>query len=196
MLTLRKPLTFVTLPALAVALLLPATAQAQRAEVSVAPTDRSLPTPPRASYFGPGDFELTLSGTGFSDERLDGGQFQVNGSLGYFVDEHIELSVRQGLGYTDLTNDFNGSTRVAVDYHFNLDRWQPFIGANIGYLYGGPFRDTWAAGPEAGVKYFVNDTTFIYGSLAYDFFFRNASNIDDEFNNGQFVYGVGIGFRW
>ena len=155
-----------------------------------------LPAAAARAQFEAGDFELTLSGSGFSDETFDGGQFQVNGSLGYFFTDNFELSLRQGFGYTDVTNDFNGSTRVAADYHFDLDRWQPFVGANLGYLYGGPFRDTFAAGPEAGVKYFVNDTTFLYGSLAYDFFFRNASNIDDDFENGQFVYSVGIGFRW
>lgn len=148
------------------------------------------------AQFRPGDWEMTLSGSGSSDESLDGGTLNVNTSIGYFVDDRWELLVRQGVGYTDLSNNFSGSTRVAADYHFDLDRWQPFIGVSFGYVYGGEFRDTWAAGPEAGVKYFVNDTTFVYGSLAYEFFFRNASNIDDNFKNGQFVYGLGIGFRW
>ena len=154
-----------------------------------------IPAAVAQAQFQPGDWEVTVSGSGFSDETLDGGTFNVDGSIGYFIDDRWEVSLRQGLGYTDLTNDFSGSTRVALDYHFDMDQWQPFVGVNLGYVYGGQFRDTWAAGPEAGVKYFVNDTTFVYGSVAYDFFFRDAGNINDDFKNGQFVYGVGIGFR-
>ena len=152
--------------------------------------------PAAHAQFERGDRTLTLQGSGSSDNTLDGGAFQLNGSVGYFTSDQLEVFLRQGIGYTDLTNDFNGSTRVGANYHFDFDRWQPYVGASIGYVYGGQFRDTWAAGPEAGVKYFVRDGTFIYGSLGYDFFFRNASNLDDDFENGQFVYGVGIGFTW
>ena len=77
-----------------------------------------------------------------------------------------------------------------------MDRWQPFVGANIGYVYGDGVNDTGEAAPEAGVKYFVNSTTFIYGQIEYQFFFDSSDDVDDAFDDGQFVYSLGIGFRW
>lgn len=141
-------------------------------------------------------WELTLNGAGFSDETFNGGQFSIGGSLGRFLTNDLEVAVRQTTGYSDVTNNWSGSTRVAADYHFGDDHLRPFVGASAGYVYGGEFRDTWAIGPEAGVKFFVDDDTFIYGSLGYDFFSRKATNEEGDFRNGQFVYGVGIGFRW
>ena len=45
----------------------------------------------------------------------------------------------------DLTGQ---STSVALDYHFDLDRFQPFIGASFGYNYGDSDVDeTLFAGP-------------------------------------------------
>ena len=155
-----------------------------------------LVTATRAEAARPGDWELTLSGSGVSDQDGNGGTVGAAGSFGYFVDEHWQLSLRQSLGYTDLTDNFSGSTRLGFDYHFHLGEWQPFLGASLGYTYGGEFADTWGAGPEAGVKYFVNDTTFIHASVGYDFFFRKADNLAGDFRNGQFIYGIGIGFRF
>ena len=144
----------------------------------------------------PGPWELTLSGSGSNDENFGGGSFNLDVGVGYFVDPTLELSLRQGIGYTDLTDEFSGSTRVGVNYHFDLDEWRPYLGANLSYLYGGEFADTFAAGPEAGVKYSLNDSTFLYGRVNYDFFFRNADNAGGDFSDGQFVYGLGIGFRF
>ena len=52
------------------------------------------------------------------------------------------------------------------------------------------------AGPEGGVKYFVNNTTFIFGSVQYQFFFEDDDDAEDSFDDGQWVYALGIGFRW
>ncbi len=154
-------------------------------------------------YFDAGTFELTLTGSGTSNEDVDAGGFQVQGSLGYFVIDQLELGVRQGFGYQD-NDDITGggtsvtaSTAVFVDYHFDLDRFQPFIGAGIGYSYGDADVDeTFFAGPEAGIKYFVKDDTFIYGLIQYQFFFDEAETFDDQANDGSFLYAVGIGFTW
>jgi hypothetical protein len=51
-------------------------------------------------------------------------------------------------------------------------------------------RDTWAGGPEAGVKYFINQTTFVSLLVQYQFSFRDA------FNEGMFIYGLGLGVRF
>ena len=150
--------------------------------------------------FHQGDKEFTLSGSGGNDKEFRAGSVNVNASLGYFVTDGFELSIRQSLSYSDAGQHqdsiLNGSTRGAADYNFDLGRWRPFLGVNLGYVYGEGVSDTWEAAPEAGLKFFVNDTTFLYGQVEYQFFFRDAGGADDAFDDGQFVYSLGIGFRF
>lgn len=152
-----------------------------------------------AMAYRTGEMELTLGGIGSSDESLDGTDLNVGGSLGYFMTDEISVALRQDIYYTDLprSDAFSGSSRVAMDYHFNFSEcWYPFIGANVGYMYGDMFRDQWIAGPEIGLKYFANETTFIFGIVEYQFTFKDTKDIDDNFDDGRFAYGLGIGFKW
>jgi hypothetical protein len=149
--------------------------------------------------FKQGDYEVTLSGQGANGPDFDGLQFGVNGALGYFLTDEFEVALRQSVGYSDVGGGgsaLNGSTRVAVDYNFNLGQWVPYIGANLGYAYGDAVNDTWFAAPEGGIKYFVNNTTFIFLSVEYQFFFDQGDDVDDSFSDGQFLYGLGIGFKF
>ena len=147
------------------------------------------------AQFQAGDWTLTLSGNGTNGQDFDSAQFAVNADIGYFFTNQLELALRQSIGYTDLPDDggnfWVGTTAVALDWHFDLGQWQPYVGANVGFAYG-DFNDTGFGGPEGGVKYFVNSTTYIEASVAYSWFFDSDENLDD----GQFVYGLGIGFRW
>ena len=149
-------------------------------------------------YFEEGDKELTLAGTAFNGNEFEGVSIAANGSLGYFITDNLELAIRQSLGYSDIGVDsaLNGSTRVAVDFHFDLEAWQPFVGANFGYVYGDAVSDTFEAAPEAGVKWFVNSTTFIMAMVEYQFFFDSADDAGDSFEDGQFVWTLGVGFRF
>ena len=154
-------------------------------------------------YLEAGTWELTLTGAGASNQDADAGSASLQGSLGYFLIDQLEVLVRQSVGYVDNDNLTGGSTSVtastavALDYHFDLDRWQPFIGASFGYNYGDSDVDeTLFAGPEGGVKYFVKDDTFIYGLVQYQWFFDDAEDIEDNAEDGSFVYAVGIGFTW
>ncbi len=149
------------------------------------------------AQFQEGDWELTLTGSGLSDNDFDATTLAANASLGYFFSDQIEVGVRQGIGFSENGDStFTGATSVFGDFHFDLDRWQPFIGANIGYIYGDNVEETFVAGPEGGIKYFVNNTTFIFGSVQYQFFFEDDDDAEDNFDDGQWVYGLGIGFRW
>lgn len=148
--------------------------------------------------FEAGNKELTLSGSGNNNKDFDAGAVSVAGSFGYFLTDAFEVGLRQSISYAD-TGDgssTSASTRGFVDFNFDLGAWRPFVGANIGYVYGDDVVDTWEAAPEGGVKYFVNDKTFIYGMVEYQWFFRDSSDIGNNFDNGQFVYSLGIGFRW
>jgi hypothetical protein len=46
------------------------------------------------------------------------------------------------------------------------------------------------------VKFFVNDTTFITAGIEYQVLFEDASDADDNFDDGRFVYLLGIGFKF
>jgi hypothetical protein len=149
-----------------------------------------------------GTWELTLTGSGASNRDVNQGNFGAQASIGYFFANQLEVQGRQTIGYADTDNGhtgtttFSASTTLAIDYHFDLDRFQPFVGAGIGYLYGKSTNDTGVFGPEAGLKYFVKHDTFIYGIVQYQFFFHNGDEFQGNFDDGSFVYGIGIGFTW
>jgi hypothetical protein len=152
-----------------------------------------IPTIARAD-FAAGNWELTLGGNGASNKGITQGNFGVNASLGYFLTKDLELAIRQSFGYADFNQGttVTASTRGAVDYHFDLGNWKPFVGGNLGYSYGGKgVTDSWEVAPEAGVKFFVNSTTFVYGMAEYQIFFRHGHGA--AFDKGSFVYSLGLG---
>jgi hypothetical protein len=145
-------------------------------------------------------FELTLSASGENSSRFNGFEASGNVGIGYYLTDNFELAVRQTVGYSDLVpgTNLDASTAVALDFNLPLGdhgQFVPFAGANIGYVYGKGVRDTFEAAPEAGLKFYVNSTTFIYGEAQYQFFFRRGSSIGNGFKDGQFIYTLGVGFR-
>ena len=152
-----------------------------------------------SATFGPsaGDWELTLGGSGSNDKNFDGGGFGANGSIGYFLTDSSEISLRSSGTFSDFgTSVFNGSTRVAYDYHFDLDRFRPFVGVNGGMIYGDNVSETGAAGLEAGLKYYVHPKTFLFAMGEYQWLFDDSDDAVDGFDNGQFLYSLGIGFNF
>jgi hypothetical protein len=158
-----------------------------------------LPASVAQAQFQAGDYELTLSGQGSNGPDFNGTQFSVDGTLGYFLTKEFELALRQTVSYSDFSGGdgsaWSGSTRVGAYYNIDLGRIVPYVGANIGYVYG-DINDTFAAGPEGGVKFFVNSTTFVKLGVEYQFFFDQDDDASDAFSDGQFIYSLGIGFRW
>jgi outer membrane protein W len=147
-------------------------------------------------------WEITLGGGGSNTNDFDGFSASVNGSLGYYFTDNLELSVRQSVTYSDFVgSDWNGSTRVAFDIHFPMGsrgHIVPFVGANIGYVYGDSVKDTFAAAPEAGIKLYFDEQTFVFFVAEYQFFFEDADSDDvsSSFDDGAFVYTIGLGFRF
>jgi outer membrane protein W len=147
----------------------------------------------------PGQMELTIAGSGINDENFDGATLAFEAGLGYYLTEHWQAFLRQGFAYSDVSNggsDWGAATRLGVNYTFNLERWKPFLGASIGWVYGDSIRDQFITGPEAGLKYFVNESTFIFGMMEYAFLFRGGAEAEDNWEDGRFVYSVGIGYRF
>lgn len=158
-----------------------------------------LPAAGFAQGFSQGDKVLSLNGVGLSDKDFDSSTFSVSGEFGYFLTDRIEAAIRQTVGFSDFEDsgsNWNGSTRGALDYNFDLGRFWPFVGGSIGYVYGDGVTDSWVGGPEAGLRFFVNQTTFILGMIEWEFFFNNNDDDDDSFSDSVFIYTIGIGFRW
>lgn len=148
--------------------------------------------------FAKGDRVFTLGGGGNSDKEFDNSVLSFNVAFSQFVTDETAVAIRQEFNFADVSSDqtFNGSTRFALDYHFNQGKCRPFVGANIGYLYGDNVKEQFIAGPEAGVKYFLNPTTFLYVNGEYQVLFRNADHANNTLDDGRFVYSLGMGIKW
>lgn len=158
-------------------------------------------TTPRYNNFGPseGDWELTLGGNGTSNKDFDNSLGAVNASLGYFVTDMLEVSVRQGVNYSNGGSgnaEFDGATFVALDYHFGTDNLRPFIGINAGGLYGENTSDTWAAGVEGGLKFYVQPKTFLFALVNYAWTFDDSDGLTDNFDDGAIIWSLGVGFNF
>ena len=141
------------------------------------------------------DWELTLGGNGQfqndfkgSPQSGSGGAAGVGLSVGYYLNDNLEVAARQILNY-GTQGVWAGSTRAAVDYNFLMDKLVPFVGAEIGYTYGNHnVDDTWNFGPEAGVKYYLQSKAFIFGMAEYQMPFQGKT-----FKEGSWVFTLGLG---
>lgn len=138
------------------------------------------------------NFEFMLAGAEKSANSFDENDGGISAQLGFFLTKSIELGFRQNA----FINSDNGSTSVAAssavfaDFHFDLGSFQPFIGVNGLFNYGGGVQQTFDIGPEAGIKYFVLPKTFIVAQGSY---MRQV----DDIGNGSLSYALfnlGIGF--
>jgi len=146
-----------------------------------------------------GDKEITLGGAGSSDKDFDDTVFSVQGSWGQYLSESSLWGVRQTVNARDTEGEsvkFDGSTRVFYDYHFGTGKARPFIGASIGGVYGDRVDETFMAGPEVGFKYWVQDKTFITAMAEYQFLFKSGSDAQDRYDDGVFLYSIGVGFNY
>ncbi|MCF7975445.1 MAG: hypothetical protein K9N55_16630 [Phycisphaerae bacterium] len=148
--------------------------------------------------FTKGDHTFTLGGGGNSDKKFDNTVLSFNLGLSEFITNETAVAVRQELNFADVSSDqtFSGSTRFALDYHFNAGKCRPFVGANIGYLYGDNVKEQFIAGPEVGVKQFLNPSTFIYVNAEYQVLFKDTDQANNSLDDGRFVYSIGMGIRW
>ena len=148
--------------------------------------------------FFKGDNIFNLTGNGVSDDSFGNSSFGVELSLGHFYSDNLAGEIRQGFNFIDLPggDGWSASTRGALDLYLGTETICPLIGANFGYVYGNTVKDTFIIGPEVGLKWFVNDTTYISGLMEYQFFFTKSDNVDDVFTDGRFVYSLGIGFKF
>jgi hypothetical protein len=142
------------------------------------------------AQFKQGDWDLTLSGNGANDKDFETFNAAASAGIGYLLSDQFEAGIRPTVNISDGGSEYLWNLAAFADFHFDLGKVQPFIGANLGYQFGGgDVDDGWSAGPEGGVKWFLNSTTYIFGTVAYQF------NLNEGIDSGAFVYGLGIGVR-
>lgn len=147
-----------------------------------------------SAAFDKGDFELSLAATGATPAQGD--SFQTGGTvgLGYFLSKDIEIGVRQGFSYSDTgPATWGGSTQGALDVHFPLGddaNILPFVGFFGGASYATHAETSWRLGPEAGIKFFLDDNTILALMAQYGF------DPDSDFDSGSFGYSLGLSFRF
>jgi hypothetical protein len=151
--------------------------------------------PPYEPERGPraGAWEGTLAGSGLSQEEFDNNAFGITGSLGYYVTPWMPVGIRQtaNLGFgDDLSDTYIGITRAFIDFQAPLGAFQPYIGGIIGAQYGKGIDDKLIYGPEAGIKYWVNESTFMFGQGEWQVVEGEA------FDNGNVVYAFGFGLNF
>jgi len=157
--------------------------------VAAAEPDTAAPYTPDP---GPhkGNWEATLTGTGLSSDDFDSSNFGMTASLGYYMSENVIFTLKQGVQLDD--NDdatlAAGRTILQAAYQWDRGKWQPYIGMNVGGVYGGAVDNEAVAGPEIGLKYFVNESTFVFGNIGYEV------PVDECCGDGVVPYSVGIGF--
>ncbi len=148
----------------------------------------------RADGLAAGDNLLTLSGTGATS--TDQASFSFGGSvqLSHMITNEIEVLVSDSPLYSDV----NGATwinTVAVGAAFDFPGISiggkalvPFVGGSVGYI-SGAGKDQGELSAFGGARYFIDKSTFLYGSVGYGWGF-------DGSETNALAYGVGIGWRF
>lgn len=147
---------------------------------------------------GLGKQELTLSGSGTSSKEFDAGAVSATGELGYYLSPQLEVGVRQSLSWRQENSSarWTGATRAYGDLHYGSSQWRPYFGASLGYIYGNDVDSTLFAGPEVGIKYYVQPAAFLFAQMEYQIFFDSATEIGSEFDDGIFFYSFGAGYNF
>ena len=168
--------------------------------VYTADRDRERVNVEDSSWFGPeqGDFELTLAGSGSNDKDFENGTFNISVDASTYLTEALSVGVRQTVGFADTLNgsSWTGDTSIFTHLHLLDGPFRPFIGGGVGYLYGDDVNDTFVGGPEAGFRYYVKSEAFIFARATYQFLFESGDDLTDQFDDGRFVYTVGVGFTF
>lgn len=151
--------------------------------------------PPYTPDLGPraGDWEATLTGTGRSNDDFDSNSLGAQGSIGYYLTKNVPLTFKQDFVFADPANgssQVNARSVFQAAYQWDFGRWQPYLGLNLGGIYGAGVTDDGVWGPEGGLKAYVNESTFIFGSISYEML------ISECCTDGVIPYNLGIGFNF
>jgi len=183
-----------------------AAAQQQPAQAGAAPagdifgTPASDPATTRTT--GPATAQAGTVSPGLAQRATETGGFSLGGLYGYGIDDSdhlagLNLTFDYGLnpglglqleqaGFWNFGDGIGGRSVGGVN--INLGDGQgfvPYIGGNIGAIYGNGIDNSWLAGPEVGLKVGPLDA-----KVAYDMPFNKS------WDNGTVIGTVGLGVRF
>lgn len=148
-----------------------------------------------------GTQELLVSGGLNRTIGTGTGNFNGDLSYGWFMDQAVEAGIRQQFSYTfadDASDVWRATTAPFLDYHFNTwgkdNNILPFVGGFAGAVWNDD-DFTGTVGPEAGIKAYLNEDTFILLRYQYQWFFDELDEVNDTLDSVH-VMNVGLGFNW
>jgi hypothetical protein len=150
-----------------------------------APQVMAEPAPERQPFiFSVGPFY------GYNIEDLNGGDSHFGGlnfSLDYEISPWFSAGLEQaGFYHFSTDNDgFGGRTAASADLLLGRDDVVPYLGGNIGYLYGSGIDEDFFAGPEIGIR-----AGAFNAKVAYDMPFNRDAG------EGVVATTIGYGFRF
>ena len=127
---------------------------------------------------------------GYNLEDLNGGTSHLGGlnfSLDYEISPWVGVGLEQAGFYHFGTDNegFGGRTAASLDLLLGRDDVVPYLGGNIGYLYGSGLDDDFFAGPEIGVR-----AGAFSAKVAYDMPFNRDPG------DGVVATTIGYGFKF
>jgi opacity protein-like surface antigen len=146
-----------------------------------------------------GDNEIEAAGGAFHNQGTSSGNFNLDLHYGYYLTPGWEVGLRHGLNYNFIHHGRDSWTNTDTPfliYNFNFnDKFIPYLGGDIGIVWND--RDiTGTLGPNAGLKIFLADQTFLNLGYRYEWFFHRIEDVPNHTNNGNHVANIGIGFVW
>ena len=148
--------------------------------------------------FEKGEHTLMLSGGGISSEDFSGNKTALEVELGYFWTDTFATAVRQELSHENFGRRglFSASTAIAADRFWALPQVSPFVGANVGVVYGNHRGTEIMLGPEAGVRKRIGEVVFVNLMAQYEMVRDPKAQTPDERWGGRFAYTLGLGMRY
>ncbi|HJR22568.1 MAG TPA: OmpA family protein [Dongiaceae bacterium] len=149
-----------------------------------APQAVAEPEPESRLVFSVGPFY------GYNIEDLNGGDSHFGGlnlSLDYEISPWFSAGLEQaGFYHFSTDNDgFGGRSAASLDLLLGRDDVVPYLGGNIGYLYGSGIDEDFFAGPEIGIR-----AGAFNAKVAYDMPFNRDAG------EGVVATTIGFGFRF
>ena len=127
---------------------------------------------------------------GYNIEDLNGGDSHFGGlnlSLDYEISPWFSAGVEQAGFYHFGTDNegFGGRSAASLDLLLGRDDVVPYLGGNIGYLYGSGIDEDFFAGPEIGIR-----AGAFNAKVAYDMPFNRDAG------DGVVATTIGYGFKF
>ena len=157
-----------------------------------------ISTPVQSAPVG-GDNEIEAAAGFFHAQGSDSGSFNVDVQYGRYLTPGWEIGIRQALNYNFIDDGRDAwvattTPFLAYNFHFN-DYVIPFLGVAAGAAYND--NDiTGTLSPNAGVKIFLSDQTYLGLRYRYEWYFNRLNRVDDNADSGNHVGTIGIGFVW